>query len=313
MRRSANLTASMSSASSALGCGFFNRRVLIALMPSIHGVLGGARTDSSASLGARTADQRSVRGPGTVAAVPVVAAAVCPHPPLLVPEIAAGAAPETDDLRAACAEAIDSLVDANPDAVLVVGTAETTGERYEPGGVSSFAAYGAPEVEVDIGGRNPPLSLLVGAWLLSRTNTVPWSGLTVARDALAVDCLGLGSRLADDPARLGLLVMGDGSARRSEHAPAHLHPGAEMFDSTVAKALRTADTTVLAGLDPDIADELRVAGRAAWQVLAGATGRGAWRAKLLYDAAPYGVGYFVATWRPTGTGSQRGAVPAKSS
>jgi hypothetical protein len=41
-----------------------------------------------------------------------------------------------------------------------------------------------------------------------------------------------------------------------------------------------------------------VAGRAPWQVLAGAveaTG-GNWRGRLHYHAAPYGVAYLVATW-----------------
>jgi hypothetical protein len=37
--------------------------------------------------------------------VPLVAAAVLPHPPVIVPEIAAGAAHELDDLRLACDEA----------------------------------------------------------------------------------------------------------------------------------------------------------------------------------------------------------------
>jgi hypothetical protein len=34
----------------------------------------------------------------------VLISAVCPHPPLLVPEVACGAAPELDGLRAACVE-----------------------------------------------------------------------------------------------------------------------------------------------------------------------------------------------------------------
>jgi hypothetical protein len=89
--------------------------------------------------------------------------------------------------------------------------------------------------------------------------------------------------------------MGDGSARRSEHSPVHLHPRAEVFDTTVATALHHADSAVLAALDPDLAAELQAAGRAPWQVLAAVLETGL-NGNLTYHAAPYGVGYFVATF-----------------
>jgi hypothetical protein len=39
-----------------------------------------------------------------------------------------------------------------------------------------------------------------------------------------------------------------------------------------------------------------VAGRASWQVLAGAAEGGTWSARVTFDDAPYGVTYLVATW-----------------
>lgn len=48
----------------------------------------------------------------------LLAAAVCPHPPLLIPEVAAGAAHETADLRALCREVAAAL----PGDVVAVGT-----------------------------------------------------------------------------------------------------------------------------------------------------------------------------------------------
>ncbi len=61
----------------------------------------------------------------------------------------------------------------------------------------------------------------------------------------------------------------------------------------VAAALAEADTEALLGLDPALSAELMVAGRAPWQVLAGAAeaGGGSWRGDLGYVAAPYGVTY----------------------
>ncbi|GAB2590947.1 class III extradiol dioxygenase subunit B-like domain-containing protein [Kribbella endophytica] len=220
-----------------------------------------------------------------------MSAAVCPHPPLLVPEVASGAASDLDDLRAFCLTAVNAL--ATADSLVVVGTGSTAG-RYDADAAGSFSPYGA---SLQVGSGTPilPLSLTVGAWLVnqSKAAALPRTYLALAPDALAADCLALGRELAESNDRLALLVMGDGSARRSEHSPVHLHPRAELFDSTVAAALHLADTTTLAALDPALAAELHAAGRAPWQVLAATTGL---TGELLYHAAPYGVGYFVASW-----------------
>ena len=234
--------------------------------------------------------------------MPVVAAAVCPHPPILVPELAAGAAPELAPLRQACLAAVDRLTDSSPDSLLMVGSSPGPTTRYAADASGSFGPYGAPQVRVHLGAggddQRLPLAVLVGAWLVrqSKAAHLPTSGVTVDPTATPAACEALGRELARTDSRVALLVMGDGSARRSEHAPVHLHPRAEIFDATVATALATADSRTLAALDPDLAAELHAAGRAPWQVLAAAAGAHDWRATLLYDAAPYGVGYFVSGW-----------------
>ena len=247
----------------------------------------------------------SERGARYGVAVPIVAAVVCPSAPVLVPEISAGAAGELDELRAACGRAVDELVEAEPDVIRIVGGAEADA-RFGADATGSFAAYGIPQVTVRLGspgaGRELPLPVLMGGWMLE------YAGAPTRRDALLVDqssapgrCLELGAELARDPRRIALLVIGDGSARRGDDKPLPSHPAAHDFDDRVASALRSADREVLAGLDPVLAEELAAAGRAAWQVLAGATAGRLWSARLLYSAAPYGVGYFVAVWRSDGS------------
>ena len=108
----------------------------------------------------------------------------------------------------------------------------------------------------------------------------------------------LGARLAAGPDPVGLLVVGDGAATHTEKAPGHLDERAGPFDAAVADALRAADPAALAALDPVLAAQLWAAGRAPWQVLAGATTGTAWSGELLYSAAPFGVGYHVAVWTP---------------
>ncbi|RCG32566.1 hypothetical protein DQ384_03475 [Sphaerisporangium album] len=248
----------------------------------------------------------------------LVAAAVCPHPPLIVPEVAGEAARELDGLREACVCAVRSLAAARPDVLITVGGAETT-RSYGPDAAGTLAPWGA-DVRVGEGPPVLPLSLTLGRWLLDRADAgLPAAHEAVASDAPPETCARLGATLAARGERVALLVMGDGSARLTVQSPGYLHPDAASYDEALARALADVDARALAALDPGEADELWVAGRAAFQVLAGAAGRDAGATggdagtmrgdagaaggrrlagELLYDEAPYGVGYFVARWLP---------------
>lgn len=231
----------------------------------------------------------------------MVAAAVCPHPPMLVPQLAAGAAAELDPLRTAAESAVRGLLRAGADRLVAVGGGPRTFtvENLE---FTSMARYGLPDQSrFDAGGGPPaePLSLLIGAWLLNRTGVMnPTSGVCVSDRLPAEECAAIGAELAGTDDRVALLVMGDGSACRGTAAPGYDDPLAEAYDKEVARALAAADAAALLALDPQLSARLLVAGRAPWQVLAGAaqaSGRG-YRGELHYDDAPYGVAYFVASW-----------------
>ncbi|MEV7007909.1 hypothetical protein [Streptosporangium sp. NPDC051022] len=217
----------------------------------------------------------------------LAAAAVCPHPPLLVPELAGAAAPELDELRAACAAALGALGDAAPDAIVVVGGADRAG-AYGADAAGSLAPWGAG---VRVGDGEPvlPLSLTIGRWLLERAGLAAAEFHAVPFDASEETCAALGGRLAGGPGRVAMLVMADGSARLTEKAPGYLDAGAEPYNAAIVEALSRAEVPAL---DPREAAELWVAGRAALRVLAGAGG--SLTGRILYDGAPYGVGYFVA-------------------
>ncbi|SCL31718.1 hypothetical protein GA0074694_6061 [Micromonospora inyonensis] len=237
--------------------------------------------------------------------VSLVAAAVCPHPPLLVPEVAGAAAGELDDLRAACDAAVARLLDARPEQLLLIGSGPRTA-RFNTADHGSLRPYGVDR-QVRLwkvncaGGPHLPLSLTVGAWLVGRSGTeLPRFAHSVATDATADECARLGAELATAAAepRTALLVLGDGSACRGQKAPGYDDPRAQAYDDGVAAALAHADTDALLGLDPVLSTELRAAGRAPWQVLAGAVraAGGDWRGELTHHTARYGVAYLVATW-----------------
>jgi hypothetical protein len=233
----------------------------------------------------------------------LIAAAVCPHPPLLIPE--ATGAPGTGDaelrrLRAACHRAVSALLGEGPELIAVVGGDPGTGHAAEypawtPGRLHDF---GIPfTVGEESGPPSLPLSLTIGKWLLSprAAPRAAWWG--IALDAAPAVCLQLGGKLAAMASRVALLAMGDGPARRAGAAPGAADPEAGLYDDQLAGALSAADPRALAVLDPGQDRPLDIAGRAAWQVLAGAAGRDAFDAELRYRGAPFEVSYAVASWR----------------
>ncbi|WP_371618220.1 hypothetical protein [Streptomyces sp. NBC_00454] len=233
----------------------------------------------------------------------LVAAAVCPAPPLLVPELAAGAAAELGDARTACSDALSVLAASRPDLLVVVGAADPDHQgSYPQGSRGSFRGFGVgSDVQLGEGEEGPrllPVPLAVGAWLLGRAGwgAAPVEGFGVAGPLDTAQCLAAGRELAARDARVALLVMGDGSACRTLKAPGYLDERAAAFDAEAARALGAADVAALAAIDAGLATELQAAGRAPWQVLAGAAEGAGLEGRLLYEDAPYGVGYFVAAW-----------------
>ncbi|MFD9291374.1 class III extradiol dioxygenase subunit B-like domain-containing protein [Streptomyces sp. NPDC060030] len=237
----------------------------------------------------------------------LAAAAVCPCPPLLVPEVAAGAGPELDAARSACLDALGVLAAAQPDLLIVAGPAGPDDRGpFPPGSVGSFAGFGV-DLTVRLG-KSPagapaperplPASLAVGAWLLDLAgwDGAPAEGLGVGETLAADRCLSAGEELAARADRVALLVMGDGSACRTVKAPGYLDERAADFDAAAVRALGSADLAALSALDESLAHELKAAGRAPWQVLAGAARGAGLDGRLLYEDAPYGVGYAVAAW-----------------
>jgi hypothetical protein len=261
----------------------------------------------------------------------IVAAALCASPPLLHPALT-GRQAVLPELRSACAEAVARLLLERPEVIVVVGPAAATGEWDAAGWLDAAAfapgpAFSGPALSGSVataGAGALPLSLGLGAMLLDQGG---YRGLrrlfAVGPDAPTGSCAALGAELAAGAARTALLVMGDGSARRSLKAPGHLDPRAEPFDADVERAVRAGRLGALLELDEALARDLMATGRPAWQVLAGAmpdgagpddTGAdgagadgagadgagadGALMAEVLYCDDPFGVAYLVAWLRP---------------
>lgn len=241
----------------------------------------------------------------------IVRAALCPSPPLLGLGVT-GQADVLPELREACEAAVGWLLAAAPDAVTVIGPATTTAtwrpenapdlSRHAPRPDPLAHRADAPPVPAPQLRPAPPLplSLAIGAQLLDAAGyRGPRVLQSVAESASPDACRDLGRDLAADAPLTALLVIGDGSARRSAAAPGYLDERAEPFDTVVEQALRDGDLPALAALDPDLARDLLAAGRPAWQALAAALTPARPRARILYSDAPFGVTYLVATLDPS--------------
>ncbi|MGY1753658.1 hypothetical protein [Blastococcus sp. SYSU D01042] len=222
-----------------------------------------------------------------------VTVAFCPAAPLLVPAVEGSADPDTAALRRACADAVAAMLAFGPEVVVVAGAGAPTGVRFGDGDAGDLRGFGV-DLEVPFtgrvrpGGRRLPLPHLLGAWLLGEAG---YAGTRLGTGP--DDVAGLVRSL---PGAVGVLAMGDGSARRSIKAPGHLDPAAEPFDDAVATALAGGDAAALAALDAAEGERLLAAGVPVWRAVGTALADRPVVAHLHAATAPFGVGYLVADW-----------------
>ena len=185
----------------------------------------------------------------------VGAVAFVPSPPFLLAALGGGPA----ELRATCQQAVSALDGCSE--IVVVAAGPVDGWRT---GAIDATPYGAPGcAAVDA----LPLGLAVGATLLGQR--------TFRLYAVATGEL---PQLPDD---VGLLVVGDGTACRSEKAPGHFDPRASYLDAAIERALLAGNPDLLLAVDPILAAQLLMGGLPVWRAVARA---------LLREGSAYGAG-----------------------
>lgn len=195
--------------------------------------------------------------------------------------------------------------------VLGVGATE---QCYDADTVGTFAGFGR-DVTVSLGGpaagsapADPglPLAVLIAGWL--RGAVAPHATARahlVAADGPAQRCAEIGAKLraeldaVDEPR--GVLVVADGAATLSQAAPGYFDARSAAAQAELERALG-GDPAALLELDPGLCAELGMAGRAAYQALAGIFAGDTEPPVVAerYRDAPFGVGYYAGTWRPGG-------------
>lgn len=224
------------------------------------------------------------------------AVALIPSAPVLVPELAGGAARELGDLRAAVLAAAGEL----PDRWVAVGVGSAN--ELVSDAVGSFGGYGA-DVRVslapDVDGppTSLPLCALITGWVRGLVNGATRAEVRVVAAALdAAEARDGGRRMraeldaAAEP--VGVLVVADGANTLSPPAPGGFDEDSVVAQRALDDALGEGDAAAIA-----LASTVAV-GRVAYQVSAGLVEPRPAAARELFRGAPYGVGYFVGVWTP---------------
>jgi hypothetical protein len=227
----------------------------------------------------------------------LTAIALVPSAPVMVPELAGGAAGELFDLRAAVGRSVAGL----PDRWVAIGTGASD-QVITPPRVGTFAGYGA-DVPVTLSpddGTAPvelPLCALIAGWVRGEFATHAAVEVRVYSHDLEADtAVARGGELRalidEADGDIGVLVVADGCHTLTPPAPGGYDPDSVPVQAALDDALAAGDTAALGRLPGP------VVGRVAYQVLAGLAAPAPRATEAFYRAAPYGVGYFAGRWTP---------------
>lgn len=225
----------------------------------------------------------------------LVAVAIVPSAPVLVPELAGAAAVETADLREAVLRAAATL----PERCIALGVGPR--DQIWDSAAGTFAGYGV-DVRVSLSpgardGAELPLCALIAGWIRGQARPDAHVQVRVAPASLTnQEALARGRRLRADldslAEPLGVLVVADGCHTLTPTAPGGHDPASVAVQEALDDALAAGDTAVLQAL-PD-----SVLGRVAFATLAGLAEPGPHGTEEFYRGAPFGVGYYAGVWHP---------------
>ncbi len=100
--------------------------------------------------------------------------------------------------------------------------------------------------------------------------------------------------------RIVYVASGDLSHKLSESGPYGYAPEGPEFDKLACRAFRTGDFLELLRADPGLCERAAECGLRSFQIMAGALDRTPVKPELLSYEGPFGVGYGVAAFTPTG-------------
>lgn len=270
--------------------------------------------------------------------MPIVAAIVVPHPPIILPEVGRGREGEIRETNDAYKKAVRFLADAKPDTVVIFSPHATLYADYisissGAGAQGDFAQFGAPQVVIRADYDQPLVAAISaeaekrgvpagtrgsGPGGLDHGTSIPlyflnevYSGYKVVRIGLSglsyAEHYRLGECVAEAAGaeRVALVGSGDLSHRLREDGPYGFHPEGPKLDWEITAALTEGDFGRLMKIDSTLAEQGAECGLRSFIMMGGALDGRAVETDFLSYQGNFGVGYAVATYKPGGKDENR--------
>lgn len=265
----------------------------------------------------------------------ILAAYAVPHPPLIIPAVDRGREHGIQSTIDAYEEVGRRIAELAPDTIVVSTPHSVMYRDYfhiSPGTSArgSFAQFGArrarytatydTELVAEICRLCESERLAAGTEYerdaaLDHATMIPLHFVQRHYTDFRLVRIGLSGLSPADHYRLGMLVQraaadlgrrvvyvasGDLSHKLTEDGPYGFAPDGPVFDREICRIFRTGDFLSLLTMDRDLADRAAECGLRSFQIMAGALDRTDVRPELLSYEGPFGVGYGVAAFTPSG-------------
>ena len=230
----------------------------------------------------------------------IVSAALVPAAPVIVPGLSGHTMP-APEVRSAALDAIQRMIDAGVDEVIVLAEADRDGlfdstapwGLHRIGGLHPFSEAGA------VFDQLLTMPLAIGASMLRDAG---WTGTTyfhaLERTISANAAAEVGRGLGTTKRSVGLLLLGNGSACCTEKAPGSFHPQANEFNTSLVGMIRQGNRAAMMALPTQGAAEQLSDIRVPLQVFAGATPEHRLVSSIGFTGDFAGVYYICATFLP---------------
>lgn len=225
----------------------------------------------------------------------VVSAALVPAAPVLLRSLGGRMDPGAD-IRNAALQSVHAMLDTGPERIVVIAEGDHDEEFDESAMLGLHRLGGLPGsfVRDGDGQRMLPIPLAIAASILSEAGWSEPTTLVLVDESIAAEqALQRGRELQTLSERVGILLVGNGSACSTAKAPGSLHPDAETFNQRVLELLTEAAREDIAALTQSECREQLSDIRVPLQIISGAHDR--WNADIELAQEFQGVFYVCAS------------------